>query len=548
LHLKTFVRSKRYRLLWAAAVLGLVAACSDEDDGGTPTDNGTSQPISVEEILVSPKSANPGDTLRLSVILSSSDENEGDIPSIAWTATGGAFLEDEGSSVRWVAPAGGTYVATARATNSANTATGSTNLFVADRTVAVPDGAGTPRLQSNQTDLYYVHPPDVVDADSDLEVYRWQGGVVEDAVTTPSAANGPIGRFLTYAKDGSFEVHSADSTIIGAAIQPIHVYIGDFGSGVYTRITVDKASGVRHQGFLYPDVAPDNRLIAFEGFLTGPTSAGPDSFDIFVYDKAVPSRLRATLSHKNHKNAFPTWSTDERWLTFVSDRGGNLRWELYGMRVSGGVVNTQDSLVVRLSDTGGTLATGAIKVNDFPKPMMRWNPVAPTLAVLATDGVTYLITTTTTGASQVVVGAFDPVETPKEYAWSPDGSRLMVTTGTRIRAVASDGSNTLILSRVGDTFADLAFSPDSRWLVYRVTRSNQNWFEVLDLDQSPLLPPLPITAAESGSSGVNNLAAYRTVMSMSPAWSTSNRLYYTSFATGAATVGIISVDVSGLAP
>jgi hypothetical protein len=114
--------------------------------------------------------------------------------------------------------------------------------------------------------------------------------------------------------------------------------------------------------------------------------------------------------------------------------------------------------------------------------------------------------------------------------------------------VASDGSNTLILSRVGDTFADLAFSPDSRWLVYRVTRSNQNWFEVLDLDQSPLLPPLPITAAESGSSGVNNLAAYRTVMSMSPAWSTSNRLYYTSFATGAATVGIISVDVSGLAP
>ena len=547
--MKKFVRSNRYRLLWAAAVLALVAACSDEEDGGSPTDGDLSHPIFVDEIIVSPKAANPGDTLRLSAIVTSSDENEGDIPSIQWTATGGAFLEDTGSSVRWIAPASGTYVATATAANNNDTATGSTDLFVADRAIVVGSGAGTPRLQSNQTDLHYLHTSDLV-AESNVEVYRWQGGIEADAVNNPGPADGPIGRFLTYAKNGSFEVHSADSTVEDAAIDPIHIYIGDFATENYTRITVDTAPGVRHQAYLYPDVAPDNRLIAFEGYITGPTSAGPDSFDIFVYDKLVPTRQRVTLTHTNHKNAFPTWSTDERWLTFVSDRGGNLRWELYGMPVNAGVVNTAQASLVRLTDTGGTLAAGNMKVNDFPKPMMAWNPVAPTLAILATDGVTYLVTTTTTGASQVVVGSFDPsgTEIAREFAWSPDGSRLMVTTGAKIREVASDGSNSVILSRGSDTFADLAYSPDTRWLVYRVTRSNTVWFEVIDLDQSPLPPPLPITAAEPNSSGANNLAAYRSIMSMSPAWSTTNDFFYAGFIPGTPTVGIISVDVSGLLP
>jgi hypothetical protein len=71
---------------------------------------------------------------------------------------------------------------------------------------------------------------------------------------------------------------------------------------------------------------------------------------------------------------------------------------------------------------------------------------------------------------------------------------------------------------------------------------------VIDFDQSPLTPPLPITAAEPGSAGPNTLAAYRSIMSMSPAWSTSNVFYYPTFATGSFTVGIISVDVSGLTP
>lgn len=549
--MKTFDRSKRYGLLWVAAALGLLAACSEEDSGSPTDGGGNSQPLTVEEILVSPKAGNPGDTLRLSAIVTSSDENVGDIPSIAWTATGGAFLEDDGSSVRWVAPASGTYVVTARATNTANTAQGSTDLFVADRSIAVVSGAGTPRLQPNQTDLHYLHT-DFIVGGSDVEVFRWQAGVAEDAVDNPAEANGPIGRYLTYAKDATFEVHSADSTILGASLQPVHVYIGDFATKNYTRITVDTAPGVRHQAYLYPDVAPDSRLIAFEGYITGPTSSGPDSFDIFVYDKAVPTRQRVTLSHTNHKNAFPTWSTDERWLTFVSDRGGNLRWELYGMPVTGGVVNTSQASLVRLSDTGGTLASGAIRVNetDFPKPMMAWNPVAPTLAVLATDGVTYLITTTTTGASQVIVGNFDPdhPETPREYIWSPDGNRLAVTTGAKIRTIASDGSNTLILERAGDTFADLAWSPDSRWLVYRATRGSTAWFEVIDLNESPLLPPLPVTAAENTFGGPNSLAAYRGIMSMSPAWSTTNDLFYTSFTTGSVTVGIISVDMSALTP
>lgn len=545
--MKTFDRSKRYRLLWAVAALGLLAACSDEENGGTPTDGGTSQPISVDEIIVSPKAASPGDTLRLSAILSSSDPNAGDIPRLAWSATGGAFLDDDALSVRWIAPAGGTYVATVKATNSANSATGSTGLFVADRADVVGIEAGTPRLHPNQTDLYYLHPEDIVGVESGVEVFQWAGGIATDAVDSPIAADGPIGVYLTYAADVSFEVHSADSVIGGASIHPIHVYVGDFATSTYRRITVDEAPGLRHQGFLYPDVAPDSRLIAFEGYLPSPTVSGTDSFDIFVYDTVGPTRQKVTATHTNHRNAFPTWSTDERWLTFVSDRGGSLRWELYGLPVTGGVINTAQASLVRLSDTGGTLAAGAIRADDFPKPFMAWNPAAPTLAILATDGVMYLITTTTTGSSQVIVGTFES-GIPREFAWSPDGSRLAVTTGTEIRTVASDGSSTLILKRGSDTFADLAWSPDSRWLVYRPTRASSTWFEVIDFDQAPLLPPLPITAAEPGSAGPNSLTTYRSIMSMSPAWSTSNVLYYPTFATGSLTVGIMSIDVSGLTP
>ena len=101
-------------------------------------------------------------------------------------------------------------------------------------------------------------------------------------------------------------------------------------------------------------------------------------------------------------------------------------------------------------------------------------------------------------------------------------------------------------TRPGDTFADLAWSPDGRWLVYRVTRGSMAWFEALDTNGSSV--PLPITAADPDGSLAWGLADYRGLMSMSPAWSSSNVLYYATFGTGSPTVGIRSLDLSTLIP
>jgi hypothetical protein len=180
------------------------------------------------------------------------------------------------------------------------------------------------------------------------------------------------------------------------------------------------------------------------------------------------------------------------------------------------------------------------------KPMMAWNPVQPTLAIRASDGVAYLFETTPSGSTQILIegGA------PTDMAWSPDGSMLALTAGASVYTATTAGDTTLVLQRSGDTFADLAWSPNGSWLLYRVTRDISAWFEAVDVFQTTLSAPIPITAAEpiSSAGGALSLSGYRLLMPMKPAWATGGLLYYPTFATGAPTVGILSVDVSGLSP
>jgi Tol biopolymer transport system component len=271
---------------------------------------------------------------------------------------------------------------------------------------------------------------------------------------------------------------------------------------------------------------------------------GVDSFDVFVVDVVASTRQRVTLTHTNHRNAFPTWSTNQSWLTFVSDRSGRNQWDLYGLPVTGGVVNTAQASLKRLLNTGGVLLVGTMGGVDFRKPLMAWSPTAPKLAIVASDGVLYLVSTTPAGATQVDAGVLHPTE----LEWSPDGSLLAITTGDKVQTVAADGTSTVRVIREGDTFADLLWSPDGTWLVYRATRGSSAWFEAYDLDQSTVAAPIAITASEPDASALQSLGGYRAVMSLRPAWSSTDVLFYPSFATGALTVGIVSVDVSGLTP
>ena len=38
--------------------------------------------------------------------------------------------------------------------------------------------------------------------------------------------------------------------------------------------------------------------------------ANADTFHVVVYDRVTPSRIDVNATHTNHRNAFPTWSTD----------------------------------------------------------------------------------------------------------------------------------------------------------------------------------------------------------------------------------------------
>lgn len=555
--MKTIVRPKRYIIVATlfAAFGALLGACSD-DDGGTPSDTGggATQPLRVTEIIAAPKSASPGDTLLLSAIVESDPPNQTEIPTIAWTGSGGAFLETNQTSVRWVAPTTGVYTVTARATNSVNTASNSADVFVGGSATVVNNQAGAIHLRPTPGDFYYSKT--VNNINLGVEVFAVTGGIAGDAVDLPASVDGSNNKYLAYAPNVSFEVHSLDSIMPGEDTQPIHLYVGDFGTKNYRRISKDVPANRRHPQYTDADVAPDNRSVAYGGMCPTPMIQGADSFDVFVNDVVANTRARVTLSHTNHRNAFPTWATDQSWLTFVSDRGGRGQWELYGMPVTAGVINTAQASLVKLTNTGGVLMTGTMGAADFRKPLMAWNPTSPTLAVLASDGVLYLLATNATGATQIDVGTF-ATGRPSELAWSPDGALLAVSTGSEVLTVTLAGT---VASRVGglddegnpkrpgDTFADLLFSPDNAWLIYRATRASSAWFEAYDIDQSTITAPIAITAAEPASSATQSLGGYRALMSMKPAWSSNGQMYYPSFATGSNTVGILSVDVSGLTP
>jgi Tol biopolymer transport system component len=417
-------------------------------------------------------------------------------------------------------------------------------LFVGESATLVTDRGGAVRLQPNGSDLFYFRS--AVNPALGAEVYSVVGiGAPTDAVVTPAGANGSNNHSIVYARDVSFEAHSVDS------VSAAHLYIGDLTTQTYRKISNAPPAGEVYPRFTDPDVSPDSRYVAFRGMLPGAPIPGgggvfPDTFDVFVYDTQGVSRTNVTKTHTNHRNAFPTWSTDHRWLTFISDRTAN-QWELYGLPVTGGLVNTSQASLVRLTNTGGSITDGTIAA--LEKPLMAWNPVSSILAVVGVDAF-YLVQTTPTGASQIDV----PITAaPIELQWSPDGSLLAVSVGGEVLTIETDGSSTKRVDggpdgpRPGDTFADLAWTPDGQWLLYRATRGSSSWLEAYDIDQSLLSVPIAITSAEPHSVGNRSLGEYRSVMSMSPAVGNANVLFYPTFA-GAGTVGVKRVDASALSP
>lgn len=530
------------------AALAVVGACSTKktpDTGTAPTPT----PLHVAQIIIQPQAAAPGDTLKFTADIRSSSQNVGDIPKTDWSASGGTFLENNELTVRWQAPTtSGVYDISVKATNAAGSAKQTAQVFVGGTNTLIPEYAGAIHMLSGLTDFYYPSTTDPTTFDNvGTLAYFYSGGSYSPVLDAPFAT----GPQMVFSPTGTYEVHakvviSADSTTVVTALKPQQLYITDFATKTLQRITQDLSAtdSSRRNQFLNPSVSMDGDFIAYQGMVTNAGTAASDSMDVFVYRRTGPTRVRVTGTHNNHHNYYPTIATDDSWVVFISDRPGANEWELYGAPINGGVVDTDPASVQQLTTSGGTMANGSKPA----RPLMAWNPVSPTLAIASADGVLYSITMNGGGGSAQEIG----VPVPHELRWMANGSMLAVeATGKNsddksAEQIYTVGGTTATLRHTanpGDVIGDLAWSPDGAWIVYRLTRGSNSWFELLDINAGHFNEPIPVTAGLPTS----NLPAYRAVMSMSPVWGPANILYMLRFTADApgATPAVMTLDLTG---
>lgn len=517
--------------------LGNLAGCS-EDNGTGPLEG--SVPITATGIIVNPKSPEPGDTVKLTVVLESDTVNVGDYPTIVWTAStgSGGFIENGQLSVRWVAPPASQLVDIGvTAKNSVNTTKYATTIFVGTVVRIVDDEAGQIFLRPNGTDFTYFHTPDIT---SGVEMYEYVGGTASDMVPGDS-----LGDNLVISPDLDKVAYEIERPPVGFFIEPVNIVYEDLETRTWKQITEDTAGDFkikRRHKYTFPALSPGGELIAFQGL--HPTPLGnnpetdPDTLDIYVYNVAADTTTNVTATHGSFRsNYYPSFSTDGKWLVFVSDRDVRGSWEYYGLPVNGQSVATDSAATVRLTATDGQITSGSgLTVS---KPMRAWNPASPVMALVTTNGALYQMTMDSQGAQLVQVTGIGS-ERPREMVWSGDGSQLVTTDGSSIYTVpagigAAARQHTAALA--GDLIRDLTWSPDLEWLVYRVTRGQSSWFELLSLTAGT--PPVVLTQAIPAG----EIGSYRNVMSTSAVYTPANLLIMLLFDQDTPSINVL--DLSG---
>jgi hypothetical protein len=482
----------------------------------------------------------PGHTLLFTAVVTSSAENAGDFPKLSWTADGGSFVETNKQTVRWVAPANsGVFTVTAKATNTVNSASNTATVFVGGGQVLVPSDGGQVNLIGTGPDFHYLRSPLI---DFGYDVNKYIAGVASDA-TPPGFANG---QNLTYSADGSMEAHAADTLLAGATVRPRYIYVSDFASGTFRRLGFDgtKPGNLKHNQYNHPAFSPNGQVVAYQRLAQSWTASGPDSFLIYISDLVANTRTLVTYDHQYPRTFFPAFSTDGKWLTYLVDKNRSGTYDLYGSPMTGNTVDGAEASLVKMTSGIGIVSGAA---GSFQKPLMTWNPVAPILALAAADNTLYLIQTTATGSNIIPVN-----EVPKaqELLWAADGSMLAAVYA---KTIGDDSHSTIatispagvvtdrVSAPVGDGVRDVSFSPDLKWMLYRVTRGGGSWFSVADLSAGKLSEPVPVTpTTPAGGSG-----KYRGFMSLRSAWTSNNLMIYPAW-TGDDTPAILSRDLSGL--
>jgi hypothetical protein len=522
---------------------GLSAGCSNDEGGGSTGPESTK--ITIQEILFNPKSPAPGDTLRATVVVTSSSQNVGDVVQYKWTVTGGVLLETDKASVRWVAPLqSAIYSMTVEAKNSVNTAKLTDGVFVGQRNPYIEEMAGELFPVPGSDVVYYTSAPGL--PSGGLIIHRKQGAVDDTPFGT-----GHRGTQYSFDHDRTLSAHM----FVEPSPRKLSVFYSDFQTAEQDTIMRDRRPfPLRPNEFQWPSVSGDGRFVAFQGGLLDqfatPATGGVDTFAVYLYHHASRTVSRATFKGHGERpdvsNSFyPSVSSDGRHLVFVSDRGGSAVWEYYALPITGTTV-TPDTIadaLVQLTDTGGQMASGTT----IPpaRVQTQWNPGSvPVLAVIGADAKLRLVSTS--GGGAVLVTAEGKVS---DMRWAPDGSLLaaVITNGdlAAIHEVNLAGESTVITAGdAGDKIADIAWSPDGEILIYTITRGTDVWYEIFDFGGATgLSEPVRISPATKPTSLAK--AYGPPLQSLRPAWRAGSRIAYL-FVLDQTTPAVVSVDLSGI--
>lgn len=532
-----FNRRNTLRLVVAVATVLAALSCDDNPVDDNMEDTG---PITVTEIIAQPKSPSPGDTVVFTAVVTGPSQNVGDFPRLSWSADAGAFLETNQLSVRWVAPAQtNIYKVSVVATNNQNSSSRETQLFVGQTTELVPSGGGMVRLQPDGVSFVYV---ETTQGASNGQIYNYTGGVSSKATGNPGS-----GAPYVLAHDLSAAAYSAIVPVPGAVgLLSIEVFFEEIVAGTWQRLTLDdRPTNIRRRNEnTIPLFSPDSQLLAWSAFRPGPIASEPDTFDIEVFTRQTQQSERVTLTHgRIRHNYFPTFSSDQKWLFFISDRTRGSQWDFYALPVTGTTVATDSAATVKMTATGGLMATGTTVA--LSRPLMLWNGNAATPIMAhfnnAGDAIVRFIKPHATGADIVEVSGVPPGV--QEFSWSDDGSLLAASVSDAIYVITPDGNGTLARQSLpGDGLRDIIWTMDKEWLVYRVTRSTLSWFELFDYAAGRLEEP--IVFASTFVSG--NVSAYRRGMSMTAEINSASVFYAPMFPVGQMTPAIHSIDLSGI--
>ena len=527
--------------------LGVVTVgCSDDESA----DGVDEKPLTISMIIINPKSIAQTDTLTATAVPEGSS-TPGSFPTYKWTKTGGTFLTDNQQSVDWVAPdSSAVFRLTCTVTNSGGSNSAGVDVFVGRQQVVIPQQAGEVHLLSSGL-LYYLRGP-VGDAGWDSsKVYLADVGSGPGGLSVLKGSR--LGDQFVFSKHLANAAHSAWGEIrIENTVDPIDVWLVGLDVGRVTAVTSDGSleGGTRHQQYQYPYFSANENLLTYQGFLPAPQQGDVDTVDVFVHyldqDKSV-NATRADTQSERRRNLYPTISSDDSWLMFVSDRAERDTWDYYGLPIVGGVVDTLLSQTKRLT-TAGLVGLGPWTIID--RPLMTWNPSSrPVLAVVGDDDVLYFIETNAGGANtraiQSITGDIS------ELDWSTDGQTLAVSASkvlkegepasSELYTVPIDGSPQLRhTSHPGDGIVDVTWSPDAEFIVYRVIRGDEAWFELIDIDGGT---DFLETVVLSARAQLGDRSSYAAQMSTDSAYGSGDVVYMLFF--DGLSPRLSTLDISG---